>query len=95
MWDLLTNGDIPSREPNDPKWAIVRSALIVHGRELLNQAVGCDEIWEAPLSKAKLFKKGVWYLERASEGPLEMINGDNWALLRDENIILPMFGRRL
>lgn len=79
-----------------PRYAsmeLLRSALIVHGREMIYQAVERD--WGAKgLSVSKMVQAGVWYLERAGENVEEMQEEGNWKELMEEDhgVVLRLFG---
>ncbi|KAK1765995.1 kinase-like domain-containing protein [Phialemonium atrogriseum] len=72
---------------------ISRSALILHGRELINQAV--ERPWGSRgRSVAEMVREGIWYLERAGDGVDEMLEQGNWDLLMGEEsgFMLRLFG---
>ena len=73
--------------------AILRSALILHGRELINQAV--ERPWgDGGLSVAEMVAVGIWYLRRAGENVDGMFERNNWnALMGEEaSLMLRLFG---
>jgi hypothetical protein len=63
-----------SRSPGNPIMWLLRSALILHGREMINQAV--EREWSTEgLSVSEMVQVGAWYLERAGE---DMLEEGNW-----------------
>jgi hypothetical protein len=82
----------PAKE--DPVMGIFRSALILFGRETINQAI--DRRWEdgSDVSVGSMVKAGAWYLERAGDSVEEMVEARNWEeLLKEESrIMLQLFG---
>lgn len=85
-----------SRTVGDPVMGIFRSALILHGREMVNQAV--EREWDngSDVSVAEMVKAGAWYLERAGDNVEEMLESQNWGKLLEEepSIMLALFGIR-
>lgn len=79
---------------SDPVAAVIlRSALILHGRELINQAV--ERPWgDGGLSAAEMVAVGIWYLQRACENVDGMLEPKNWnALMGEEaSLMLRLFG---
>lgn len=72
---------------------IFRSALILHGRELINQAV--ERPWgSGGRSVAEMVREGIWYLERAGDDVDEMLEQGNWDVLMGEEsgFMLRLFG---
>ncbi|GAB1311521.1 hypothetical protein MFIFM68171_01731 [Madurella fahalii] len=72
---------------------ILRSALILFGRETINQAV--ERTWEgAAIPVETMVKAGVWYLERAGDTIEEMVEERNWEELMNEKseIMVRLFG---
>lgn len=81
--------------PDDPRWRVFRSALILHGREMVNQSVEWELGDKRPTQD--LVRAGAWYLERAGGSVAEMLEEHNLALLRaeDEGIMLALFNLSL
>jgi Phosphotransferase enzyme family len=75
---------------------IFRSALILHGREMINVAVEQD--WshsresEGGISQQETVQKGAWYIERAGSDVEEMLDPANVDQLFKEDILLKLFG---
>jgi hypothetical protein len=84
----------PASAKEDPVMGIFRSALILFGRETINQAV--ERSWEngSNVSVGSMVKAGAWYLERAGDSVEEMMEARNWEeLLKEESrIMLQLFG---
>ena len=58
------------KDTTDPSLGIFRSALILLGRETINQAVDLEEKWEengSGTSVAEMVQAGAWYIQRAGE----------------------------
>ena len=81
--------------PDDPRWGLFRSALVLHGREMVNQAVEWKLGDGTPTRD--LVRAGLWYLERAGDSVADMLEGQNLALLKDENggVMLSLFNLSL
>ena len=77
---------------------IFRSALILHGREMINNAV--EQEWHDSPHKERgvlvqeMVQKGAWYLERAGNDIEGMLNAANVEelLKEDSRIMLGLFG---
>ncbi len=71
------------RSARNPMMGICRSALILLGRETINQAI--DRQWESGGTSVKeMVQAGAWYIERAGEDVQDMLQEDNWNdLLRE------------
>jgi hypothetical protein len=77
---------------------IFRSALILHGREMVNNAI--DRQWPSSSQKEssalvqKMVRKGVWYMERAGDDLKGMLDAANLEelLMEDGRIMLGLFG---
>lgn len=77
---------------------IFRSALILHGREMINNAI--ERPWPSSIKKEtnvlvqEMVRKGAWYIERAEDDVGKMLEAENWEqLLKEENrIMLNLFG---
>jgi hypothetical protein len=84
----------PGSAKTDPAMGIFRSALILFGRETINQAI--ERTWEngSDVSIQDMVKAGAWYLERAGDSVDEMVEGRNWEeLMKEESkIMLYLFG---
>jgi hypothetical protein len=84
----------PGSAKEDPVMGIFRSALILFGRETINQAI--DRTWEngSDVSVGSMVRAGAWYLERAGDSVEEMVEAQNWEeLLKEESrIMLQLFG---
>jgi hypothetical protein len=81
-----------SRSPGNPIMWLLRSALILHGREMINQAV--EREWSTEgLSVSEMVQAGAWYLERAGEDVEDMLEEGNWEELtrEDHGVILRLF----
>jgi hypothetical protein len=81
-----------SRSPGNPIMWLLRSALILHGREMINQAV--EREWSTEgLSVSEMVQAGAWYLERAGEDVKDMLEEGNWEELtrEDHGVILRLF----
>ncbi|PVI03062.1 hypothetical protein DM02DRAFT_652862 [Periconia macrospinosa] len=73
----------------DLRLRLLRSALIMHGREIINGAVKCDCEWSRNLSVGSMVRVGAWYLERAGNDVEDMISDANWfELLKEDNRII-------
>lgn len=71
---------------------LLRSALILHGWEMINQAV--EREWSTEgLSVSEMVQAGAWYLERAGEDVEDMLEEGNWEELtrEDHGNILRLF----
>jgi len=67
------------------RWDMFRSALILHGREMINQAADWPLSEGAAVSTtADMVRAGVWYLERAGDDVGHMLEEANLRLLKDE-----------
>ncbi|KAL2136458.1 hypothetical protein VTI74DRAFT_3477 [Chaetomium olivicolor] len=77
-----------------PVMGIFRSAMILFGRETVNQAI--DRKWDhgPGTTVAEMVQAGAWYLERAGDSVEEMLEESNWEemMAREDNIILWLFG---
>ena len=75
---------------------IFRSALILHGREMINTAVEQD--WsrsrenEGGISLQQTVERGAWYLERAQSNVEEMLDPANVDQLYKNDMMLNLFG---
>lgn len=77
---------------------VFRSALILHGRELINNAV--EREWpdspqkESSVLIQEMVRKGAWYIERAGNNIEEMLDATNveQLLQEDSRIMLRLFG---
>ena len=71
---------------------LLRSALIMHGREIINGAI--EREWSRNLSIDSMVRLGSWYLERAGNDVEDMVSDANWneLLKEDHRIILDLFG---
>jgi hypothetical protein len=77
---------------------ILRSALILHGREMINNSV--EQEWpdsphkEPNVLVQEMVQKGAWYLERAGDTVEEMLDPANVQELvkGDEQVMLGLFG---
>ena len=71
---------------------LLRSALIMHGREIINNAI--EHEWPQTLSVDSMVRLGAWYLERAGNDVEDMVSDANWSelLKEDHRIILDLFG---
>ncbi|KAK3383448.1 kinase-like domain-containing protein [Lasiosphaeria ovina] len=81
----------------DGAMAIFRSALILFGRETVNQAVDLKwDISNGPSESlvAEMVAAGAWYLERAGDSVEEMLQDENWDKLMHEDMgfMLQLFG---
>ncbi|KAJ2905659.1 hypothetical protein MKZ38_004734 [Zalerion maritima] len=88
---------VVSRDPKSPEvrqdLALLRSALIMHGREIINQAVEKDWAREDDFTK-EMISLGAWYLERAGDSVSNMVEEENWTLLQsgeDQGKLLSVF----
>lgn len=100
--DLLALGQsvAAQTEPRDgfQNLKILRSALILHGREMINNAV--EQEWQNSPHKERsalvqeMVQKGAWYLERAGESVEEMLDPENVKELikGDGRIMMGLFG---
>jgi hypothetical protein len=77
---------------------VFRSALILHGREMINNAVQRE--WPSSAQKEcsvliqEMVRKGAWYIERAGDNVKEMLDTMNVEQLFQEGggIMLRLFG---
>jgi hypothetical protein len=71
---------------------LLRSAFIMHGREIINNAV--EREWPRSLSVESMVRMGAWYLERAGGDVEAMVSHANWneLLKEDHRIITSLFG---
>ena len=77
---------------------IFRSALILHGREMINKAI--EREWpgspqkESTILVKEMVQKGAWYIERARDDVRGMLEAANWdeLLVEDDRIMLSLFG---
>ena len=74
------------------KLRLLRSALIMHGREIINNAI--EREWPRTLSVESMVRMGAWYLERAGRDVEGMVSDANWneLLKEDHRIITSLFG---
>ena len=85
-----------SSKPNSD-FHIFRSALILHGREMINQAIERDWCCSTPEESFALVhgmvESGAWYLERAGDDVEGMLENSNWEemLKEDHRIMLSLF----
>jgi len=78
--------------PNEPLVLhLFRSALILHGREIINHAV--DGEWPPSFSVADAVGLGAWYLRVAGSDVQDMIQEANWQQLlkEDHRMMLNLF----
>jgi hypothetical protein len=82
---------------------VIRSAFIVHGRKMINNAVERD--WHCGCCKdkrkikrdcklvVKMVDRGVWYLRRAASDLANFVQNSNWSKVmeEEERVILGMF----
>ena len=70
---------------------LLRSALILHGREIINNAM--DREWPPSFSLEDAVSLGAWYLKVAGDDVHEMMREANWQqLLKEEHrMILDLF----
>lgn len=105
MQSLTWLGDLSLRSPHPAaatsaleSLQIFRSALILHGREMINNAAeqNCSGSGhnEGPHLIQEMVQKGAWYLERAGSDVEEMLDGANVNELfkEDHRIMLNLFG---
>ena len=74
---------------------VLRSAVILLGRETINQAV--DRTWDdSHTSVQEMIASGAWYLARAGADVDEMLQAENWEALAGEKfgLISMLFGLR-
>jgi hypothetical protein len=71
---------------------LMRSAMIVMGREIVNRAV--EGNWQAAYkSICEVVEVGIWYLERAGDDVDGMLEMDNWEMVTgDANVMWKLFG---
>jgi len=72
-----------------------RSALILHGREMINNAI--EREWagkDSTILVKEMVEKGAWYIERARDDVRGMLEAANWdeLLMEDDRIMLNLFG---
>jgi hypothetical protein len=69
---------------DEPALAIFRSAMILFGRETINQ--GVERMWDhvPAVSAEEMVRAGAWYLERAADSIEEMVEDRNWEELMKE-----------
>jgi len=95
-----TGLSVTQRDPEVPSESlqVFRSALILHGRELINNAV--EREWpdspqkESSVLIQEIVRKGAWYIERAGDDIEEMLDATNveQLLQEDSRIMLRLFG---
>lgn len=90
-------GKLEKNAAADASLGIFRSALILLGRETINQAVDLEGRWVengSGVSVGEMVRAGAWYFQRAGDDVEEMLAEENWAeLMREEKgIILGLFG---
>ncbi len=81
------------RSPSNIFTHVFRSAVILLGREIINQAV--DRPWENPHTSVEaMIASGAWYLARAGANIDEMLEAENWDALAGEKfgLICLLFG---
>ncbi|KAK9247939.1 kinase-like domain-containing protein [Lipomyces tetrasporus] len=92
IWTLTDTGQRESLsisiapEESSPAARIMRSAFVLHGRELVNNAIERD--WtafsgtsgkrEANLMVRSMVLTGVWYLRAAKKSVVEFVSAENW-----------------
>jgi hypothetical protein len=99
---LLSKSDAAQTEPRtgSQNLQILRSALILHGREIINNAV--EQEWQDSPHKERsvlvqeMVQRGAWYLERAGDSVEEMLDPANVEELikGDGRVMLGLFGVR-
>ena len=99
---MFSASDAAQIEPRSasPHRQILRSALILHGREMINNAV--EQEWLGSPHKGRdvlvqeMVQKGAWYLERAGDSVDGMLDPANMEELikGDGQIVLGLFGIR-
>lgn len=85
----------PLPSPENPAMTMLRSALILYGREIINQAF--ERPWIAgepdPELVEDMVSVGSWYIEMAGEDTKEMLELKNWdVLMMKGDHILKLFG---
>jgi hypothetical protein len=97
---ILSKSDAAQTEPRtgSQNLQILRSALVLHGREMINNAV--EQEWQDSPHKERnvlvqeMVQKGAWYLERAGDSVEEMLDPANMEELikGDGQVMLGLFG---
>lgn len=97
---MLSKSDAAQTEPRtrSQNLQMLRSALILHGREMINNAV--EQEWQDSPHKEhsvlvqEIVQKGAWYLERAGDSVEEMLEPANVEELTkgDGRVVLGLFG---
>jgi hypothetical protein len=97
---IVCKSDVVDIEPQtkSQNFQIFRSALILHGREMINNAV--EQEWQDSPHKERsilvqeMVRKGAWYLEMAGDSVEEMLQPANMEELikGDGQIMLGLFG---
>ena len=72
--------------------------MILHGREMINNAI--ERTWpnltkkETNVLVQEMVRKGAWYIERAEDDVGKMLEAGNWEQLlkEDSRIMLNLFG---
>ncbi|KAK3694202.1 hypothetical protein B0T22DRAFT_63897 [Podospora appendiculata] len=82
------------RVATNPAMGLLRSAMILFGRETINQAIDFERDNGSRVPVVEMVKAGAWYLERAGNSVEEMLEPENWAELMKEEmgIMLRLFG---
>jgi len=81
---------------DDSVLGLFRSALILHGREIINQAVEREWSNGSHVSVDEMVQAGIWYLQRAGSSVEGLVASKNWnELMREETgMMLGLFGLR-
>jgi hypothetical protein len=97
---MLTGFSATQRDLEVPSESlqVFRSAMIVHGREMINNAV--ERVWpssaqnECSVLIQEMVRKGAWYIDRAGSNVNEMLDAMDVEQLLQEGsgIMLRLFG---
>lgn len=96
---MLSKSDVAQTEPRtgSQNLQILRSALVLHGREMINNAV--EQEWPAPHKERNILvqetvQRCAWYLEKAGDSVEEMLDLKNVEELikGDGGVMLGLFG---
>lgn len=77
-----TSGLVLCQSPEDEGAQLMRSAFILHGREMISYA--CNRCKDDVIA-GKLIEEGVWYVERAGDDIEAFIEESNWERLGEEH----------
>jgi hypothetical protein len=80
--------------PDNPGMQLLRSYLILHGREMINQAFEKAEDWGTDQENLeRMVHVGAWYISIAGDSVEEMLSEENWAALiaEDSAVVAAIF----